>query len=153
MAVVGVIASCDTKYHEVQFVQKKIKMSGNSPLILDVSTGPHIPMRADVSREEILAMGGYTWEQVHAMDKSGAIAAMTESISKMLLKLVGEKKIDGVMGMGCRIRSCVLRRCGCFRSDFRRLSVPRSPADTGILTRLWATKISWWFRRSLILPV
>ena len=48
MAVVGVIASCDTKYHEVQFVQKKIKMSGNSPLILDVSTGPHIPMRADV---------------------------------------------------------------------------------------------------------
>ena len=100
MAVVGVIASCDTKYHEVQFVQKKIKMSGNSPLILDVSTGPHIPMRADVSREEILAMGGYTWEQVHAMDKSGAIAAMTESISKMLLKLVGEKKIDGVMGMG-----------------------------------------------------
>lgn len=58
MAVVGVIASCDTKYHEVQFVQKKIKMSGNSPLILDVSTGPHIPMRADVSREEILAMGG-----------------------------------------------------------------------------------------------
>ena len=54
MAVVGVIASCDTKYHEVQFVQKKIKMSGNSPLILDVSTGPHIPMRADVSREEIL---------------------------------------------------------------------------------------------------
>ena len=100
MAVVGVIASCDTKYHEVQFVQKKIKMSGNSPLILDVSTGPHIPMRADVSREEILAMGGYTWEQVHAMDKSGAIAAMTESISKMLLKLVGEKKIHGVMGMG-----------------------------------------------------
>lgn len=45
-------------------------------------------------------MGGYTWEQVHAMDKSGAIAAMTESISKMLLKLVEEKKIDGVMGMG-----------------------------------------------------
>ena len=73
--------------------RKKNKMSGNSPLILDVSTESHIPMRADVSREEILAMGGYTWEQVHAMDKSGAIAAMTESISKMLLKLVGEKRL------------------------------------------------------------
>ena len=50
--------------------------------------------------QEILAVGGYTWKQVHAMDKSGAIAAMTESISKMLLKLVEEKKIDGAMGMG-----------------------------------------------------
>ena len=49
-------------------------------------TGPHIPDARRCQPGEILAMGGYTWEQVHAMDKSGAIAAMTESISKMLLK-------------------------------------------------------------------
>ena len=100
MAVIAVIACCDTKYHEITFVQKRIAQTGHTPLVLDISTGPHIPIRADVSREEVLAAGGYTWEQVHAMDKSGAIAAMTQSISALLVRLYQEKKIDGVIGMG-----------------------------------------------------
>lgn len=100
MATIAVIACCDTKYHEIAFVQDKILASGNMPIVLDISTGPNVPIKADMSREEILAIGGYTWEQVRAMDKSGAISAMTESISKAVLKLHGEKKIDGVIGMG-----------------------------------------------------
>ncbi len=100
MAVIGVVACCDTKYHEIVFVRERIKASGNQPLVLDISTGPYIPIQADVSREEILELGGYTWEQVHSFEKSGAISAMTESISKMLVKLYKEKKIDGVLGMG-----------------------------------------------------
>ena len=80
MAVVGVIASCDTKYHEVQFVQKKIKMSGNSPLILDVSTGPHIPMRADVSREEIL-------DTVWGRDYFGELKIVDVNIRRLRLKI------------------------------------------------------------------
>ena len=94
MAVIGVVACCDTKYHEIIFVREKIEASGNQPLVLDISTGPYIPIRADVTREEVLELGGYTWEQVHSFDKSGAISAMTESISKMLVKLYKEKKIE-----------------------------------------------------------
>ncbi|MCC8060631.1 MAG: Tm-1-like ATP-binding domain-containing protein [Clostridiales bacterium] len=100
MATIAIIACCDTKYHEIKFVQEQILASGHQPLVMDISTGPDIPMKADISREEILAAGGYTWDQIHAFDKSGAISAMTESISKLLLRLVQEKKIDGVMGMG-----------------------------------------------------
>ncbi len=100
MAVIAVIACCDTKYHEITFVREKIKRSGNQPLILDISTGPCIPIRADITREEVLAAGGYTWEQVHSFDKSGAISAMTESIAKTVMKLYQQKKIDGVIGMG-----------------------------------------------------
>ena len=100
MAVIAVIACCDTKYHEITFVKEKISESGNTPLILDISTGPDIPVPSDISREQILSIGGYTWEEVHTMDKSGAISAMTESISKTVIKLYQEKKIDGVLGMG-----------------------------------------------------
>ncbi len=100
MSVIAIIACCDTKYHEITFVKEKIVNSGNTPLVLDISTGPNIPIKADITREEVLSAGGYTWEEVHAMDKSGAISAMTESISKMLVKLCQEKKIDGVIGMG-----------------------------------------------------
>ena len=100
MAVIAVIACCDTKYHEISFVREKIKRSGNVPLILDISTGPNIPMEADISRDRILENGGYTWEQIHGFDKSGAIFAMTESISKTVMKLYRNGEMDGVIGMG-----------------------------------------------------
>lgn len=100
MATIAVIACCDTKYHEIAFVREKILASGNDPMVLDISTGSRVPMRADISREEVLSAGGYTWEQVHGMDKSGAISAMTESISKVVQKLHRENRIDGVIGMG-----------------------------------------------------
>lgn len=100
MAVIAVIACCDTKYHEIEFVCKKIIKSGNQPLILDISTGPAVPIRADITREEVLKIGGYIWEQVREFEKSDAISAMTESIAKTVVKLYQGKKIDGVIGMG-----------------------------------------------------
>lgn len=100
MAVIAVIACCDTKYHEILFVKEKIQAAGMQPLILDISTGPEVPIRADISREQVLTMGGYTWEQVCAMDKSGAISAMTDSICRMIFHLYEKKEIDGVIGMG-----------------------------------------------------
>lgn len=100
MAVIAVIACCDTKYHEILFVKEKIQAAGMQPLILDISTGPEVPIRADISREQVLTMGGYTWEQVCTMDKSGAISAMTDSICRMIFQLYEKKEIDGVIGMG-----------------------------------------------------
>ena len=94
------IACCDTKYHEILFVKEKIQAAGMQPLILDISTGPEVPIRADISREQVLTMGGYTWEQVCTMDKSGAISAMTDSICRMIFQLYEKKEIDGVIGMG-----------------------------------------------------
>ncbi len=100
MAVIAVIACCDTKYHEILFIKEKIQAAGMQPLILDISTGKEIPIQADIGREQVLAMGGYTWEQVSDMDKSGAISAMTESIGRMIQLLYEDKRIDGALGMG-----------------------------------------------------
>lgn len=100
MATIAIIACCDTKYHEITFVKEKILAAGHQPLVLDISTGPNVTLRADVTREEVLRTGGYTWEDVHKLAKSDAISAMTESISKTIVKLFQEKKMDGVIGMG-----------------------------------------------------
>lgn len=100
MATIAIIACCDTKYHEITFVKEKILAAGHQPLVLDISTGPNVTLRADVTREEVLRTGGYTWEAVHELAKSDAISAMTESISKTVVKLFQEKKMDGVIGMG-----------------------------------------------------
>lgn len=100
MATIAIIACCDTKYHEITFVKEKILAAGHQPLVLDISTGPNVALRADVTREAVLRTGGYTWEEVHKLAKSDAISAMTESISKTIVKLFQEKKMDGVIGMG-----------------------------------------------------
>ena len=100
MATIAVAACCDTKYHEIAFVTDIVRKSGNAPLTVDISTGPHVPMQADITREEVLAAGGYTWEQVHAMGKSDAISAMTESIKAMMSRLCAEGRIQGALGMG-----------------------------------------------------
>lgn len=100
MATIAIIACCDTKYHEITFVKEKILAAGHQPLVLDISTGPNVTLRADVTREDVLRTGGYTWEEVHKLAKSDAISAMTESISKTVVKLFQEKKMDGVIGMG-----------------------------------------------------
>lgn len=100
MAVIAVVACCDTKYHEILFVKEKIQTSGHEPLVIDISTGVNIPIKADITREEVLAIGGYTWEQVHSFEKSRAISVMTDSVSKTVLRLYQEHKIDGIIGMG-----------------------------------------------------
>ncbi|MBR1409089.1 MAG: Tm-1-like ATP-binding domain-containing protein [Clostridia bacterium] len=100
MAVIAIVACCDTKYHEIAFTRQRILDSGNEALVVDIATGPDIRFQADITREAVLAAGGYTWEQVHAMQKSDAISAMTESICRMMVKLYAEKKMDGVLGMG-----------------------------------------------------
>lgn len=100
MATIAIVACCDTKYHEIAFVSDCIRKSGNTPLCIDISTGPHIPIQADVTREEVLASGGYTWDQVHAMNKSDAIFAMTESIKVTAANLCAKGQIQGALGMG-----------------------------------------------------
>lgn len=100
MALIALVACCDTKYHELCFAKQKILESGNQVLVIDIATGPDIRFKADITRETVLEIGGHTWEQVHNMAKSDAISAMTESISATMDKLYAEKKMDGVLGMG-----------------------------------------------------
>ena len=100
MALIALVACCDTKYHELCFAKQKILESGNQVLVIDIATGPDIRFKADITRETVLEIGGHTWEHVHNMAKSDAISAMTESISATMDKLYAEKNMDGVLGMG-----------------------------------------------------
>lgn len=101
MGTIAVVACCDTKYHEIKFVRGQIAALGHTPLVVDISIGPNLPMEGDVTREDILRSGGYSPEDVVLrMSKSEAIAAMSASIQGTILRLFQEKKIHGVLGMG-----------------------------------------------------
>lgn len=85
MALIALVACCDTKYHELCFAKQKILESGNQVLVIDIATGPDIRFKADITRETVLEIGGHTWEQVHNMAKSDAISAMTESMNDITI--------------------------------------------------------------------
>ena len=54
MAVIAIVACCDTKYHEIAFAKQRILDSGNQALVIDIATGPDIRFEADVTREAVL---------------------------------------------------------------------------------------------------
>ncbi|WP_320129638.1 Tm-1-like ATP-binding domain-containing protein [uncultured Sphaerochaeta sp.] len=103
MAIIAVIASFDTKYHELAYVKRQIEELGCTPLLIDISTGsnpPLIAITADLQRDDVLRMGGSSWETIRKLDKGNAIKAMSDCVSKVIRTLHDEQKIDGVLGMG-----------------------------------------------------
>lgn len=101
MGIIAIVACCDTKFHEIQFVHQKITEAGHTPLVVDISIGPNLPMQGDVTRDQILSDGGYVPNDVvHHFSKSDAVAAMSDSICKTLLRLFEAQKIQAVFGMG-----------------------------------------------------
>jgi len=100
MATIAIVASCDTKYHEVRFVEAAVRKAGHIPLIIDISVGKDSSVVSDITKQYILEQGGYNWEQVRDFTKSKAIDAMSESVSKVLPQLCAQGKIDGAFGMG-----------------------------------------------------
>lgn len=100
MKRIALVACCDTKYHEIQYMANFIRNAGHQPLVLDISTGPNVAMQADITREAVLREGGRDWAEVRKLPKSEAIAAMGESVTKVLCRLQKEKRVDAALGMG-----------------------------------------------------
>ena len=100
MKTIAVIACADTKYHEIEFVKHRIEETGNHALVVDISTGPVVPIQTDVTREMVLANGNCTLEAIRKLSKSEAISTMGACAAKTMLKLHKEGLIDGVFGMG-----------------------------------------------------
>lgn len=100
MASIAVVACCDTKYHEIEYVSGRIRALGHTPMVLDISTGPNIPFQADITHTAILKEGGYDWELVRKFEKAEAIGAMTRAVSTVISRLFHEKAISGALGMG-----------------------------------------------------
>lgn len=100
MGTIAVVACCDTKYHEIEYVSACLRDMGHVPLVLDISTGPVIPMKAHVSREDMLLEGGFQWDDVKTFGKAEAIGAMSTSAAAVISRLHRQKAIQGVFGMG-----------------------------------------------------
>jgi uncharacterized protein (UPF0261 family) len=100
MPTVALAGTLDTKGHEYAFLRDRLLEQGVDVLLVDV--GVHPPqVEPDVGREEVARAGG---EDVHALAEAGDRGAATEAMGRgaaaLLVRLHGEGRLDGVLGVG-----------------------------------------------------
>ena len=100
MKTIGIIASCDTKYQEVQFMRRCLQRCGCTPLVLDMAVGLGPSGAADIPREEVFQEIGLVWEEIRQKPKGDLVVEMTRAMEALVLRLYREGKIQGLIAAG-----------------------------------------------------
>lgn len=100
MKTIGIIASCDTKYQEVQFMRQCLQRNGCEPLVLDMAIGLGKSGKADITREEVFQEIGLSWEEIRHKTKGELVVEMTRAMEAVVLRLYREGKIQGLLAAG-----------------------------------------------------
>ena len=101
MPTIAILGTMDTKGDEHAFVAEQIRARGHRTLVIDVGTSGPLLLKADISREEVAAIGGIDPETIAAKcDRGEAVAAMAKAAPVLLAKLQAEGRIDGVISLG-----------------------------------------------------
>jgi uncharacterized protein (UPF0261 family) len=101
MSTIAVIGTLDTKGEEHGFVAELIRARGHTALVIDVGTLEPPKIKPDISREEVARAAGFDLAALVARrDRGEAVTAMSKGAPITLLRLLAEKKIDGVISLG-----------------------------------------------------
>jgi uncharacterized protein (UPF0261 family) len=101
MATIAVLGTLDTKGHELAFVAERIRQRGHQTVLIDVGTGGPPQVVADVTRDQVAAIGGIDLQGLAAgRDRGQCVSAMAEAAPKLLVQLHQEGIIDGVISLG-----------------------------------------------------
>jgi uncharacterized protein (UPF0261 family) len=91
----------DTKGEEHGFLAELIRKRGHRTLVIDTGTLDVPKLQPDVSRKEVAAAAGHDLEALTARkDRGEAVKAMSEGAPAILVRLLQERKIDGVISLG-----------------------------------------------------
>ncbi len=100
MKTIAVIASCDTKFQEVQYMQEILRAQDVKPLVVDMSIGPEKTNLADISREEVFEEENLKWSEIKSGTKGELMELMISAMKKKIYRLYEEGKIAGVIAAG-----------------------------------------------------
>jgi len=91
----------DTKGVDYEFLAQSIQSHGVSVLSVDFGVMGAPPFVPDVTSAEVALAGGAELASLRrASDKTLAMRVMAEGLSRILLRLYEERRLDGVCGMG-----------------------------------------------------
>src|SRR5262249_53113242 len=101
MATIAILGTMDTKGEEHAFVAKQIRGRGHQTLVIDTGTLEAPRFQPDISRQEVAAAAGVDLSALAARRARGeAVQAMSRGAPAVLVRLLQEKRIDGVISLG-----------------------------------------------------
>jgi uncharacterized protein (UPF0261 family) len=96
-----IIATLDTKGKEAACIKGHVQRLGIQPVLMDLGILGEPQTPPDIHRNEVLEAAGYHLDQViRAKDRSMAIKAVQEGGTILTRRLLGDKRLDGVLGIG-----------------------------------------------------
>lgn len=101
MATVALLGTFDTKGAEFQFVGRVLESMGVEPYFIDVGVLGEPSIEPHVTRQQVAAGAGSTFEAVRSLPERGAaIHAMAEGAAEIVKQLAEDGTIDGVLSLG-----------------------------------------------------
>ncbi len=101
MPTIAIVGTMDTKGDEHAFVAELIRGRGHDTLVIDVGTADPPRLTPDISRDEVLTMGGGNLAEIVAKNDRGfAVATMARAAAVALEKLYEEGRFEGVISLG-----------------------------------------------------
>ncbi len=96
-----VVATLDTKGQEAQFVKEEIEKRGHGVVVIDTGVVGKPSFEADITREEVAKEGGRPLsELLKNPERKIAAPVMAKGAKAIVLKMVTERKADGIISMG-----------------------------------------------------
>ncbi len=98
---IGILATMDTKGDECEYLRDEISRMGACAITIDIGVIADAKFPIDITNVEIASKGGTALTELR-INPSREVASevMISGVTCILLKLLADKKIDGVIGLG-----------------------------------------------------
>jgi len=101
MKTVVILITCDTKAEEAAYLKMRIEQMGVYACVADTGLKGTPGIRADITREQLAALGGMDFSEItNAGSRGACVEKMQEALMPALQKLLDEGRLDGVLCVG-----------------------------------------------------
>jgi len=101
MKTVVILITCDTKPEEAAYLKRRVTEMGVWATIADTGLKGTPGLKADITRQELAALGGVDFEEITGAGTRGeCVERMSAALIPALQKLHGEGRLDGVLCVG-----------------------------------------------------
>ncbi len=96
-----IIATLDTKGRETEFVKNCAEALGVNPIVMDIGILGDPPIIPNISKMDLAAATGVNLHDlIERKDRAKAVQAMEDGGAIVARRLLGENRLDGVIGTG-----------------------------------------------------